>query len=74
MSGMLPLFDLSRAWPDLRDDAMAAFERIASTGAFRLGDVRHVFADASRARDVLGFEARIGFREGVAEFARAKLR
>ena len=44
------------------------------TGEYRLGDVRHVFASADRARDVLGFEASIGFADGVAEFAHAKLR
>jgi dTDP-L-rhamnose 4-epimerase len=44
------------------------------TGEYRLGDVRHVFASADRARDVLGFTAQIGFEDGVAEFARAQLR
>ncbi|HEX2085848.1 MAG TPA: NAD-dependent epimerase/dehydratase family protein [Solirubrobacteraceae bacterium] len=44
------------------------------TGEFRLGDVRHVFACAERARDALGFEAAISFEEGIAEFARAQLR
>ncbi|HEX8205699.1 MAG TPA: NAD-dependent epimerase/dehydratase family protein [Solirubrobacteraceae bacterium] len=44
------------------------------TGEFRLGDVRHVFACADRARDVLGFEARVGFAEGIEEFATAPLR
>jgi dTDP-L-rhamnose 4-epimerase len=34
---------------------------------FRHGDVRHCFADPARARDVLGFEARVGFREGMRE-------
>jgi dTDP-4-amino-4,6-dideoxygalactose transaminase len=33
----LPLFDLARAWPGLRAEALAAFERIAETGAFSLG-------------------------------------
>ena len=38
MSGaQLPLFDLSRAWPGMREEAIAVFERIASTGAFSLG-------------------------------------
>lgn len=37
------------------------------TGGFRLGDVRHVFADATRARDVLGFTAREDFAAGMAE-------
>ncbi len=45
-----------------------------TTGEFRLGDVRHVFACAQHARDVLGFEARVPFADGVAEFARAALR
>ena len=44
------------------------------TGEYRLGDVRHVFACAERARDVLGFEAEVSFADGIAEFARAPLR
>ena len=44
------------------------------TGEYRLGDVRHVFASAERAREVLGFSAGEGFAEGMAEFARAPLR
>jgi dTDP-L-rhamnose 4-epimerase len=43
-------------------------------GGYRLGDVRHVFASAERARDALGFEASIGFEAGMADFARAHLR
>jgi dTDP-L-rhamnose 4-epimerase len=58
----------------LADAAGPHAPRPQVTGAFRLGDVRHVFADATRARDVLGFQAAIGFAEGVAEFARAQLR
>ncbi len=45
-----------------------------TTGAYRLGDVRHVFASAERARDVLGFAAQEDFAAGMAEFARAPLR
>lgn len=44
------------------------------TGGFRLGDVRHVFADAGRARDRLGFTAEIGLEAGMKEFATAELR
>ena len=44
------------------------------TGAYRLGDVRHVFAAADRARDALGFEAMIEFDAGVEAFAAAPLR
>ena len=44
------------------------------TGEYRIGDVRHVFASAHRAEEVLGFRAREQFRAGMAEFARAPLR
>ena len=43
-------------------------------GDFRLGDVRHVFASTDRAAAELGFRARIGFAEGITEFASARLR
>jgi dTDP-L-rhamnose 4-epimerase len=39
------------------------------TGQFRLGDVRHIFADPSRARTVLGFHAQENFTAGIAELA-----
>jgi dTDP-L-rhamnose 4-epimerase len=44
------------------------------TGEFRLGDVRHVFADASRAAEALGFRAEVPFTSGVAELAGASRR
>jgi dTDP-L-rhamnose 4-epimerase len=44
------------------------------TGDFRLGDVRHVFASAVRAAEILGYSARVSFSEGIAEFAAADLR
>jgi dTDP-L-rhamnose 4-epimerase len=44
------------------------------TGEFRLGDVRHVVASPARAEAELGFRARIGLSEGLAEFAHAPLR
>jgi dTDP-L-rhamnose 4-epimerase len=31
--------------------------------------VRHCFADISRARDLLGFEPRLSFKEGIEELA-----
>ncbi len=45
-----------------------------TTGEFRLGDVRHVFASPSLAVERLGFAAAVRFADGVAEFARAPLR
>lgn len=44
------------------------------TGRYRLGDVRHVFASARRAREVLGFDAAVALDDGVAAFATAPLR
>jgi dTDP-L-rhamnose 4-epimerase len=44
------------------------------TGAYRLGDVRHVFASPERARERLGYTATTGFGAGMAEFATAPLR
>ena len=39
------------------------------TGSYRVGDIRHCFGDVSRARETLGFEARMGLSEGIADFA-----
>jgi dTDP-L-rhamnose 4-epimerase len=36
-------------------------------GEFRSGDIRHCWADPTRARDFLGFEAEIAFEAGVAD-------
>ncbi|MCG8965999.1 MULTISPECIES: NAD-dependent epimerase/dehydratase family protein [Streptomyces] len=44
------------------------------TGEYRLGDVRHITADSSRLRAELGWRPRVGFAEGMREFARAELR
>jgi dTDP-L-rhamnose 4-epimerase len=44
------------------------------TGAYRLGDVRHVTASPLRAARALGFRAAVPFAEGMAEFASAELR
>jgi dTDP-L-rhamnose 4-epimerase len=36
-------------------------------GQYRAGDIRHCYAEVSRARNVLGFEAETGFTDGVPE-------
>jgi dTDP-L-rhamnose 4-epimerase len=44
------------------------------TGEYRLGDVRHITADSSRLRRDLGWRPKVGFAEGMTEFARAEQR
>jgi len=44
------------------------------TGQYRSGDVRHIVADPARARELLGFTAKIGPEAGLREFATAPLR
>jgi dTDP-L-rhamnose 4-epimerase len=39
------------------------------TAQYRVGDIRHCFADVARARDLLGFEARVSFDDGMRELA-----
>jgi dTDP-L-rhamnose 4-epimerase len=43
-------------------------------GGWRPGDVRHIFASPARAAERLGFRARIGFAQGMAEFVTAPMR
>ena len=37
------------------------------TGRYRVGDIRHCFADISRARDALGYRPGVSLEEGMAE-------
>jgi dTDP-L-rhamnose 4-epimerase len=39
------------------------------TGEYRVGDIRHCFADISRAGEVLGYEPDVSLDEGMAELA-----
>jgi dTDP-L-rhamnose 4-epimerase len=39
------------------------------TGKYRAGDIRHCFADISKAREVLGYEPRVGLEEGLIDLA-----
>jgi dTDP-L-rhamnose 4-epimerase len=39
------------------------------TGRYRMGDIRHCFADISLARKILGYEPRVSFEEGMTELA-----
>ena len=39
------------------------------TGKYRVGDIRHCFADISRARALLGFEPQVAFEDGLSALA-----
>ena len=39
------------------------------TGKYRVGDIRHCFADITRAREVLGYTPRVSLDDGLAELA-----
>ena len=39
------------------------------TGEFRAGDIRHCFADTTRARELLGVEAQVSLADGLPELA-----
>jgi dTDP-L-rhamnose 4-epimerase len=39
------------------------------TGKYRFGDIRHCFADITRARELLSYEPAVGFDKGVEELA-----
>ena len=41
---------------------------ITISGNYRLGDIRHNYADISKARQFLGFEPKISFKEGLRQF------
>lgn len=42
---------------------------ISVTGAFRVGDIRHNYADITKARKLLGFEPKVSFEKGIEKFA-----
>lgn len=39
------------------------------TEKYRVGDIRHCFADLAKAKRVLGYEPQVGFEDGLAELA-----
>jgi dTDP-L-rhamnose 4-epimerase len=39
------------------------------TGEFRVGDIRHCFADIAKARDLLGYEPQVTMEQGMADLA-----
>jgi dTDP-L-rhamnose 4-epimerase len=45
------------------------YVRAEVTGVYRVGDIRHCFADITLARRVLGYEPRVSLEDGLAELA-----
>ncbi|NYE24226.1 NAD-dependent epimerase/dehydratase family protein [Pigmentiphaga litoralis] len=43
---------------------------VTTTGAYRLGDIRHNFADLEKARSQLGFVPEVSFEQGISEFTK----
>ena len=43
---------------------------ITVSGNYRLGDIRHNYADISLARNILGFEPKWSFSDGIAQFCK----
>lgn len=61
-----PVIDLARELAKA-----AGFDpEITVTGQFRVGDIRHNFADIARARECLGYAPRIDLATGLARFCR----
>lgn len=57
---------------DVANSLIAAYNinvPVTVTGRFRLGDIRHNFADLTKIKTHLGFEPRVYFREGIQKFS-----
>jgi len=49
-------------------DFYKSSSKITVSGNFRLGDIRHNYADVSLAKDILGYEAKYSFEQGLKIF------
>jgi dTDP-L-rhamnose 4-epimerase len=58
---------------EVAEQAAAALDRPQLrpeiTGKFRVGDIRHCYADITLARQVLGYEPRVRFEDGLRDLA-----
>jgi dTDP-L-rhamnose 4-epimerase len=50
-------------------DAIGAKLEPEITGKFRVGDIRHCFADISKAQRLLGYRPRVALQDGMTELA-----
>ncbi len=49
-------------------DLLGSTSKLAVSGDFRAGDIRHCYADLNRVREVLGFEPSLSVEQGLARF------
>lgn len=57
---------------DVANSLIAAYKidvPVTVTGRFRLGDIRHNFADLTKIKTHLGFEPKVYFKEGIQKFS-----
>lgn len=77
-AGGLTAYNIASGVPHTIADVAAALVTAGPqpqvTGAYRLGDVRHIVASPARAAAELGFVATVGFETGMREFVTAPLR
>jgi dTDP-L-rhamnose 4-epimerase len=50
-------------------DAVDADVEPVVTGKYRIGDIRHCFADIGKARRLLGYQPQVRFEDGLVELA-----
>ncbi len=43
---------------------------VSVTGRFRLGDIRHNYADMNKIKNILNFEPKVYFEEGINKFTK----
>lgn len=60
------VLEVAETLKELYDSSIA----ITVTGNYRLGDIRHNYADNSRIENELGFKPKFNFKKGVTEFAK----
>jgi len=54
------------------EELMVAYGKVVPvtiSGNFRLGDIRHNYADLTKIKSMLGFDPKISFKQGIAKFA-----
>lgn len=58
---------------EVADNLIKAYEinvPVTITGRFRIGDIRHNYADLTKIHSILGFTPKVNFKEGVSIFAK----